>query len=79
MQTNYFILHNSSQWQIIKNLVDFTENRIIVRTVFIQPALTLVKESEAIVDALVFVVASQQMYLFGISEFQSQQQSNGFQ
>jgi hypothetical protein len=34
--------------------------------------LTLVEEAEAVVDALVFMVTSEQMDLFGIPEFESQ-------
>lgn len=79
MKTNDFILDNSSQRHIVKDFIDFVENRILVRTVLIQPSLTLVVEAEAVIDALVFMVASQEMNLFGIPEFQSQQQSYGFQ
>jgi hypothetical protein len=79
VKTNDFILDNSSQRHIVKDLIDFAENRILIRTVLIQPSLTLVEEAESVIDALVFMVASEQMNLFGISEFQSQQQSNSFQ
>lgn len=70
METDDFVLDDGCEGHVVENLVDFAEDRVFVGTVLVQPVLTLVVEAETVVDALVLVVAAQQVDLFRVPQFE---------
>ena len=77
MQTDYFILHLSSQGKPVKKTVDSHKNWSFIVRILLYLLCALVSESEIYVDLAVLVVSSDQVNLFGIQAFEGQQQANG--
>lgn len=79
VQTQYLILNDRSQRQPIKQPVHSPEDGGFVLGVFHAFLGTLITETEAAVDLVVLVVASDEVDLFGEEGFEGEQEADGLE